>query len=251
MRLLSPAAPPGYPPFPQEAAISVRSVKHARTMSIYRQSPIPKHTEDAFEDMRRWLSTLDSSNHIPLIIDSGCGTGRSTRIIAENNPCLAVVGVDRSVHRLQRRFGPSRQPKTLPDNAILLRAELAGFWRLLLDRGLAARVQKHYLLYPNPYPKSTQASRRWAAHPVFPLLLQLGGSIEVRSNWFAYLLEVQAAMRALSSAHSVPVHVQQAARRRLPCRFSAIQLESEAECLTQFEVKYHAAGHGLYSLNTS
>ena len=38
----------------------------------------------------------------------------------------------------------------------------------------------HLLLYPNPYPKPRQRGRRWHFHASLPLLLALGGSLEVR-----------------------------------------------------------------------
>ena len=51
------------------------------------------------------------------------------------------------------------------------------------------KVRTHYLLYPNPYPKAKQMKSRWYGHPSFPLILQLGGDILVRSNWETYLNE--------------------------------------------------------------
>ena len=81
-------------------------------------------------------------------------------------------------------------------NVWLVRAELADFWRLLIanDDGVimtTKNIERHYLLYPNPYPKPARLKQRWYAHPAFPLLFQLGGGTTtttttttiVRSNW--------------------------------------------------------------------
>ena len=53
----------------------------------------------------------------PLILDSFCGTGQSTRMLAVGNPDALVVGIDKSSERLRKQAEP------LPDNALLLRAE--------------------------------------------------------------------------------------------------------------------------------
>ena len=88
-------------------------------------------------------------------------------------------------------------------NVWLVRAELVDFWRLLWQHQQQQRptsssslnftISQHYLLYPNPYPKSKRLKQRWYAHPAFPLLLaQVGagsGKTILRSNWKQYLEE--------------------------------------------------------------
>ena len=61
----------------------------------------------------------------------------------------------------------------LRDNALLLRAELSDFFTLVAYQSDWV-VHSHYLLYPNPYPKSKHLKRRWHGHPIFPVLLALG-----------------------------------------------------------------------------
>jgi tRNA G46 methylase TrmB len=74
-------------------------------------------------------------------------------------------------------------------NVILVRAELMHFWRLWLQHGYTA--ERHYMLYPNPYPKASRLKQRWYAHSAWPLLLQVSGGrpLIVRSNWRQYLDE--------------------------------------------------------------
>jgi tRNA G46 methylase TrmB len=78
---------------------------------------------------------------------------------------------------------------------VLIRAELASFWRMWLQSGTG--IERHFLLYPNPWPKPAHLKRRWHGHPVFPTLLALGGEIELRCNWEVYALEFALAAGAL------------------------------------------------------
>ncbi|MCP4047744.1 MAG: SAM-dependent methyltransferase, partial [Gammaproteobacteria bacterium] len=120
-----------------------------------------------------------------IILDSGCGTGKSTQNLANVFPRHIVIGIDQSNVRLARSGVKSGFSKS--GNCVLLRAELSTFWRLLLNDGYSP--ERHYLLYPNPWPKPGHLKRRWHGHPVFPQLLCLGGEIEMRCNWEIYALE--------------------------------------------------------------
>jgi hypothetical protein len=139
--------------------------------------------------------------------------------LAERFPGHFVLGVDQSADRL------SRAP-ALPSNALLLRADMADIWRLLHEA--AYRPARQYMLYPNPWPKIGQLARRWPAHPVFPLVLALGGSIECRSNWRVYVEEFALAVKLITGIDaSVDEYVPS-----MP--------------ITPFERKYLASGHALY-----
>jgi tRNA (guanine-N7-)-methyltransferase len=157
----------------------------------------------------------------PLILDSGCGTAESVRRLAASFPDCFVVGVDRSAARLART-------PALPDNACVVRARIEDFWRLLDERGV--RLRRHYLLYPNPWPKAAHLRRRWHAHPVFPVLLRLGGRLELRANWRTYLQEFRLAAR-LGGVDAGKV-----------VSFRA------TDPLTPFERKFDDSGHALYRL---
>ena len=156
----------------------------------------------------------------PLILDSGCGTGVSTARLAVANPACVVLGIDRSAARL------ARQP-VLPPNACLVRADLADFWRLA--DAAAWRLQKHYLLYPNPWPKPAQIKRRWHAHPVWPALLALGGRLEMRTNFPMYAEEFAVALNL-------------AGYTATPEPWSPLPQQA----LSLFERKYVHSGHPLF-----
>lgn len=159
-----------------------------------------------------------------LILDSFCGTGMSCAILARRHPHALVVGVDRSAHRLARS-GP------LPDNCLLLRAHCETLWRHLAAR--SRRVQAHYLLYPNPWPKAAQLSRRIHGHAAFPLLLALGGRLELRSNWPIYVEEFGVALHLLGQAACIA------------------KIADDEAALTRFEAKYRASGHELWRLTAT
>jgi tRNA G46 methylase TrmB len=169
------------------------------------------------------------------VLDSGCGTGDSTRRIARALPDCLVIGVDQSAARL-RRGGILRLPHR-EGNAIWLRADLATFWRLAVDAGW--RLQRHYLLYPNPWPKPAQLRRRWHAHPVFPDLLQLGGRLELRCNWAPYALEFAAALNRVLGTDVRPAEL------------GELAISAESPISSPFERKYRASGHPLYSVAVS
>lgn len=191
----------------------------ARALAHPLRKPIAEHTCLAFAEAEAWLA----ARGLPLILDAGCGVGLSTRHLAQRFPRHAVIGIDRSAERLSRDHGP------LPDNALLVRADLVDFWRLTLAAGW--QPQRHYLLYPNPYPKAAHLKLRWHGHPVFPTLLALGGRLELRSNWRLYLEEFALAVeRAIDRHPTLEAH------------------DPAGDYLTPFERKYHISGQPLWRL---
>jgi tRNA G46 methylase TrmB len=201
--------------------ISSQTSLHPRLADIVQRhrsqpsrAPVPSHTREAFERLRA-DPRLDGRG---IMLDSGCGTGASTCLLAQRHPDALVIGVDRSAARL------SRTPE-LPANAILMRAELAGWWRLA--RAAGWRVQRHWLLQPNPWPKPAQGRRRWHLHPAFPDLLALGGVLELRCNWAIYAEEFATALRIAG-------------------RDCTLHPLTDDEPLSPFERKYRAAGQTIW-----
>ncbi len=180
--------------------------------------PIAGFNREAFERVAVRLASVER----PLILDSGCGTGDSSRLLARRHPDHWIVGVDRSADRLSRR-----RPDT-PENCLLVRADLIDFWRLAREHGWAP--VHHYLLYPNPEPKPRHLKRRFHAHPVFPDVVALGGRIESRSNWRIYLEEL---------AQALAFHGRAARIEPIP---------ADETPLTPFERKYRASGQSLWRL---
>ena len=193
------------------------------------RAPLHKPSTIAFQALERMIPDAGSAAAAALVLDSGCGTGESTKLIARAFPDCLVIGVDKSNARLARTGAPSFPYRE--GNVIWLRAELATFWRLAYRAGW--RLQHHFLLYPNPWPKPGQLRRRWHAHPVFPDVLRLGGRLELRCNWSVYAQEFAAATNQLLGTNAMP--------RAL----------AESAITSPFERKYRASGHPLYSVSVS
>ena len=186
----------------------------ARHRSVPWRRPVAEHSRRAFHAL---VERLDPRR--PIVLDAGCGTGASTALLARRHPDAEVVGIDKSAYRL-------REDQEGPANLHLLRADLQDVWRLACEQGW--QLLAHYLLYPNPWPKAEHLQRRWHGHPVFPALLALGGTIELRTNWAVYAREFAAALAAAGVE----------SRRA--------RIAADATPLTPFERKYLASGHGCH-----
>ncbi len=160
----------------------------------------------------------------PVVLDSGCGTGASTAKLAALHPDALVIGVDKSSHRLAK--GQLDHHCKENGNRLLVKMDLVDFWRLALQQGW--RLQKHYLLYPNPWPLPKHLQRRWYAHPVFPDLLRLGGILEMRCNWRVYAEEFLATMEFIAPG---------------TCKLDEYHAKTS---ISLFELKFSASGHTLY-----
>jgi tRNA G46 methylase TrmB len=155
----------------------------------------------------------------PLVLDSFCGTGMSTAQLAERFADSLVIGIDKSAHRLGKHRHSGR------DNYLLVQADCGDFWRLAAAAGW--RPARHFLLYPNPWPKPAQLKRRVHGSADFPTLLELGGEVELRSNWRVYVEEFAAALR-------------------IGGQDVTLEGFTPTQPLTLFERKYLQSGHGLW-----
>ncbi len=192
------------------------------------RKPFTAYNRSAFDaSMAAWrLAAGGDTAAMPLILDTGCGVGLSTLHLATQFPDHFVIGIDQSADRLARN---TQWEGPLPANFTLVRADLVDYWRMLQDAGI--RPARHYLLYPNPWPKSAHLARRWHGHAVFPTIVALGGILECRSNWRIYVEEMAAALAQLAPAAQQNI------------TFS--QYSTDAP-ITPFERKYLASGHRLW-----
>jgi tRNA G46 methylase TrmB len=194
----------------------------------------------------------------------------STLVLAKKYPTIPIIGIDRSIHRLTKNNPEYLSPQKFNElqvqlnidnkikynndnddndndddyendeelvdtsqypNAILIQAELATFWMLAATRSDWI-IDYHYLLYPNPYPKSKHLKRRWHGHPVFPALLALGGNVIVRSNWPIYCEEFISAIKAIDNSNAL---------NGFKCKVNnvhQIPFPNENESMSHFERKY-------------
>lgn len=157
----------------------------------------------------------------PLYLDMGCGRGLASRQLTQRFPEAQVLGIDKSAHRL-------RDAPPLTHQLALVRGELEDLIPLMV--AVHWKATTVYVLYPNPWPKSTQAKRRWPHHPLFPLLVQLG-PVVMRTNWEFYAREWYEACKFLGLRVDEP-HV----------------LDFSSWPTTHFEQKYRNSAHRLWEV---
>lgn len=165
----------------------------------------------------------------PIILDSGCGTGESSQRLAKLNPEKLVIGIDKSEKRLEKTI--TNKTVYHNDNLILARADVVDIWRMMKQHNWP--ITKHYLLYPNPWPKKDQLKRRWHGHPIFPEMLNLCEKIELRTNWKIYAEEFKQALEITTKKKIL------------------IDDVKVKDFISPFEKKYYESGHELYRVSIS
>ncbi|MCB0332766.1 MAG: hypothetical protein KDD55_04655 [Bdellovibrionales bacterium] len=188
--------------------------------------PIPQRSRDCFAEIINLLDEHDG----PLILDSGCGVGESTLRLASQYPQALVIGIDKSAVRT-RRFSHYKNSLVMLTGEALLnvhifRADVTDIWRLLAEHSIS--INKHVLFYPTPWPKPKHFKRRWHGHPVFPTLVQISDSIELRSNWRPYVEEFALAVD-MAGTHQGEI----------------LGIDPQ-RAISPFERKYLTSGHLLY-----
>ena len=204
-----------------QSTVNRHLVAVVRKHRIFRyRRPVAAHSRAQFEQ----LDAIVNAHGGPLILDSGCGNAEFSRTLAGHYSDHLVIGIDKSRARIGRAAATEAT-----ENLVLVRAECADLWRLADTAGWP--VERHYLLYPNPWPKAKHLQRRWHGHPVFSTLVALGGLLELRSNWEIYVNEFALALETLGAGRA---------------EVERLNLQVPA---TPFERKYLASGHGLYRLS--
>ncbi|MBN1998768.1 methyltransferase domain-containing protein [candidate division KSB1 bacterium] len=183
--------------------------------------PLSAHTLAAFDQ----VNSVVKNSKLPVILDSGCGTGVSSFHLSLRHPEQLVIGIDKSAHRLNKFHAHFSQK---PKNLLLVRADLIDFWRLAFQNGWS--VNKNYILYPNPWPKKRDIKKRFHGHPVFFELLNLSTKLELTSNWEIYVLEFAYAVKFVTG------------------RICQIEKFIPQYPISPFEKKYKQSGHFLYRL---
>ena len=184
------------------------------------RAPIPRRAIDAFAAAHKFVQ----KNNRPVILDSGCGNGESSYYLAARYPQHSIVAVDKSAHRLSRAHAHGPQAETL----LFARADCISLWRLIRPAGWP--IERHFLFYPNPWPKPGHLQRRWHAHPVFPTLLSLGGRLTLRTNWPIYAREFSQALDFFNKSVEPVLELQL------------------TQAITPFERKYMRSQHKLFAV---
>ena len=193
--------------------------KHWRTQF---QKPIAEHNQRAYQQ------AIAAINKPSIIFDSGCGNGNSTLKLAAQYPDSFIIGIDKSLSRLTQQADKSCHSLN-NRNFILIRADLIDFWRLAANDKIA--LLRHFILYPNPWPKKNHLKRRWHASPLFKTIVALGGQLEIRSNWPRYIDEFSTALTT----------------QRFTSQKKLLEIHND-QWLSDFEKKYHKSQHSLWQL---
>ncbi|GJM05499.1 MAG: hypothetical protein DHS20C09_14900 [marine bacterium B5-7] len=200
------------------------------------ESSIKKHLANPYRKPHRpftgeifhQIDAIQKQINKPIILDSGCGTGESSRLLAELNPDALVIGIDKSEKRLEKII--TEHSIHQQDNLILARADVIDIWRMIKENDW--NIKKHFLLYPNPWPKKDQLKRRWHGHPVFPEMIRLCNKIELRTNWQIYAEEFKQALEIVTNKKA---------------QLDSIELTA---FISPFEKKYYDSGHEIYRVTT-
>ena len=184
------------------------------------QDSIPKHAINAFQIANEFVSSKK------VILDSGCGTGESSYRLAKKFPEHKVIAIDKSIDRLQRSHSYGDQPA----NLLFVQCDCVHLWRLILQAKW--NVERHYLFYPNPWPKPGHLQRRWHGHPIFPTMVALGGVLTMRTNWKVYAEELAQALEMIGCSN---------------VEMKPLVLDVES-AFTAFERKYIHSKHQLYEV---
>ena len=105
-------------------------------------------------------------------------------------PSAVRALVTQSADRIERKNSFKLEPV---DNYKVFRADLIDVLPLLVEKKIKA--YKQFIFYPNPWPKKKLLQRRFHAHPIFLCFLELGGELELRSNWEIYIKEFEYALK--------------------------------------------------------
>lgn len=247
--------------------------KHCVSMERFLENkPIARHTQAAFDQI---FPFVDSNKKV--ILDSGCGTARSTILLGEMFPDHTVIGIDRSFVRLSRNAlsnkgiqddedndddnnddqqslsmenAPSEESlrpfQAVSSNTLLVRAELTDFWRCCLKSGWD--ITHHFIYYPNPYPKKNRVKKRFYAHPSFPLILQIGGEISLRSNWEGYLKEFAQSVEYAHDVYDQNFMKDFAVPYLEDAMNGPLERTDKSIAFTNFEKKYDDVGEKTFEL---
>ncbi|WP_325049119.1 tRNA (guanine(46)-N(7))-methyltransferase TrmB [Alginatibacterium sediminis] len=187
------------------------------------QKPYAQHSLQVFAE----LCELVQAHSGPIVLDSCCGVGESSRELAVMHPNALVIGLDKSAHRIDKHER-AYQDQSL-GNYVVRRADLNDLWRLIAKADWP--ISHHYILYPNPWPKKHHLQRRWHGGAAFSALLEIPGRLELRSNWKLYLEEFAFALKLA----------------QYDSQLCAYQCE---HAITPFERKYWQSGQASWQLIT-
>ena len=195
----------------------------AKAMPIIEQSEFVEHDPAAWKG--RWKERF--GNDRPLHIEVGMGKGRFITTMAEQNPGIDYIGIERADAVLYRALQKQQELK-LP-NLILLLADADNIEEYFAEN----EVDRIYLNFSDPWPKDRHAKRRLTMDK-YANILKAEGCICFKTDnrdLFDYSLEaVQEAGWSISDLTYDLHHSEYA----------------EGNVMTEYEEKFSAQGNPIY-----
>ncbi|PIR21206.1 MAG: hypothetical protein COV45_00230 [Deltaproteobacteria bacterium CG11_big_fil_rev_8_21_14_0_20_47_16] len=152
------------------------------------KSPLPRpYTRGYNHEPENWavLDHIDWQHYV--VVEVGCGAGDWICKEAEAHPNQHYIGIESTQARSQQFFKNAHRVEL--SNLTPIRADAI----LLLDAKCPPEsVDEFYFFFPNPWPKSRQANKRFfsgSAIHVFDRCLKSGGSMLIASNSESYTQE--------------------------------------------------------------
>jgi len=189
------------------------------------KKPVSLESQEIFRSILHWVNSFEDRK---IILDIGCGVGESTFKLASQNQEHLVIGIDKSISRIDRK---NKFKKSLPSNCLLVRGDAIDLWLLFHQHKSSLNIVKQYILYPNPWPLKHHVKKRWHGHPIIPFVLDICENIELRSNWKIYLEEFNEVYDYFLK------------------RRGELSLYEPIEFISPFEKKYCESRHLIYKLS--
>lgn len=170
------------------------------------------------------------SMKMPLDIEIGCGVGWHAIDYSAKNPDRYLVAIERTKTRFTKF---STRLKHNPRPNLLAMNTDAMDW--ISSRIAPVSVDRYFLLYPNPYPKSRQKNKRWVNMPFFRYLLSTlknNGEIHLATNESFYFDEFCHQLKKVWEIDKI----------------ACVELNNAAKARTHFEKKYLLRGETCFSL---
>ncbi len=123
-------------------------------------------------------------------LEIGCGVGWHPIQYAQKNPNRCLIALEHGRDRFQsfsRRLARHAELKNL-------QAWQADAIPYLTHRMPSQSLDRVMIYYPNPYPKNSQANKRFHRMPFFEILqdrMKSGATLEIRSNEAAYIADAK------------------------------------------------------------
>lgn len=167
-----------------------------------------------------------------LVIEIGCGVGWHAIQFAKKNPNVNFIALERTQEKF---FSFQQRLNNHPDikNIIPINKDAQDWLPVHVK---ANSVKKYFLLYPNPYPKESQANKRWHRSSLMHFMIESlipNGEIELATNMEFYCSEAKLYFKEFW---------------KLPFEESLINNNKSFLPRTHFEKKYLLRGETCYNL---